>query len=515
MGIDFKDPIERFSFISLLTGQIIYDYNVTTGKIDWYGAVKEVTGYNLKTFQDKVNIDRWSELIHPEDRDKAVRLLEEAADKHIQYSTTYRFRKKDKTYVLMEDLGSFFYDENSNPVRMLGVMKDITEAKKTQRMLVRTERLKSIAELSAGVSHNFNNVLQVIVGCAQVAILEIQNKNIEGVTDLLKKILDSCNTGARTVSRLQSFSCAKEDSPAPCTETIDVSQAITKCIEISQPRWKTLPEKRNISIQIETSFQDNLLVRMTESDLVEVIINLINNAVDAMPLGGILTFNTFLDKEFNNVTIEIKDTGTGIADANKSYIFEPFWTTKGKEGTGLGLASSFGIISSYQGSISLESSEGKGTAFRIALPFVSEATSEESFLDTIVRVKPLKILVIDDQEPIAELYAKGLQMLGHETYFAKSGIEGLPIFYGQQPDVVICDLTMPEMNGWQIGRVIQEYVDTYKITKPLFIMITGWGISDELEEIERSGVDIILQKPTELKTIVSEIDKALNKNKKD
>jgi PAS domain S-box-containing protein len=506
---DFEDPTERLSFISLLTGQIIYDYNVLTGKIEWYGAVKEVTGYNLRTFQDKVDIKRWSELIHPDDREKALRLLEESADKHIQYSTTYRFHKKDKTYALMEDIGSFFYDSEGIPVRMLGVMKDITETRKTQRMLVRTERLKSIAELSAGVSHNFNNVLQAIVGCAQVAILELQNKNIPGALDLLNKILDNCHTGARTVGRLQSFACAKEDSLSPCAETIDVSQIIIKCIEMSQPRWKTMPEKKGIFIEVKESLEENMLVQMKESDLVEVIINLINNAVDAMPLGGILSFRVFLDKEFNAVAVEVADTGTGIADVNKSYIFEPFWTTKGNEGTGLGLASSFGIIASYQGTISLESSEGKGTTFKITLPVAKPTTTEEIYVDTVVITKPLKILVIDDQETIAELYAKGLEMLGHETYSAKSGIEGLPLFYSHQPDVIICDLTMPEMNGWQIGRVIQEYIHTYHMQKPLFMMMTGWGISDELEEIERAGVDVVLQKPTELQTIVSEIEKAL------
>jgi signal transduction histidine kinase/CheY-like chemotaxis protein len=513
MDIDFRDPVERFSFISLLTGQVIYDYNVTTGKIEWYGAVEQVTGYSLKAFNAKVDIHNWAQLLHLEDRDKALRLLLEASTNKTQYNTTYRLRRKDSTYTYIEDVGSFFYGPDDTPVRMLGVMKDITDARKTQRMLIRTERLKSIAELSAGVSHNFNNVLQAILGCTQVAMLELEKNNIPGTMDLLKKILDNCNTGARTVSRLQSFSCAKEDSPAPCDETIDVSQVIKKCIDMSEPRWKTMPEKRGIFIEVKTSLEKNLTVKMKESDLVEVIMNLTNNAVDAMPFGGTLAFRTFLDTEFNSVAIEVVDTGTGIADVNKSYIFEPFWTTKGKEGTGLGLASSFGIISSYQGSINLESSEGKGTSFKILLPQASEGPEGQPYLDTVVMNKVLKILVIDDQETIAELYAKGLEMLGHETYSATSGIEGLPIFYSKQPDVIICDLTMPEMNGWQIGNVIQEYVASYHIKKPLFIMLTGWGISDELEEIEKSGVDIILQKPTDLKTLVSEISKALKLQK--
>lgn len=513
MSVNFNSPIERFTFISTLTGQLMYDYNTVTGKIDWFGPVESITGYNPKQFKSEIDIEGWAQLIHPEDREDALRLLEKAADEHTQYLAVYRFQKKDGNYIYVEDVGTFFYDDQNEPIRMLGVMKDITEIRRAQRMVVRTERLKSLTELSAGVSHNFNNVLQAIIGCAQIAILELQKDNKEATIDLLKKILDSCHTGARTVSRLQSFSCAKEESPVSCNHVIDVSQTVEKCIDMSQPRWKTIPEKRGIFIEVNKSLGKNLLVKMEESDLIEVIINLTNNAVDAMPLGGILSFKTFLDKEFDAVAIEVADTGTGIADVNKSYIFEPFWTTKGNEGTGLGLASSFGIISAYNGSINLDSSEGKGTTFRILLPRAKESATEELHLDTVIMPRRLRILIIDDQEILAEMYARGLEMMGHETFYATSGIEGLPIFYNQQPDVVICDLTMPEMNGWQIGRVIQEYVVTYDINKPLFIMLTGWGISDELEEIEKAGVDIVLQKPVELKTIVSEIDRGMKEQK--
>jgi PAS domain S-box-containing protein len=513
MEINFKDHTERFAFISFLTGQLMYDYNVATGEIEWSGAIEQVTGYNAKTFQKKVDIQRWAELIHPDDRQQALDFLDKALETKTQYHTIYKFRKKDGTYIYIEDIGSFFYDSKGKPVKMLGVMKDVTKDRQAQRMLVRTERLKSIAELSAGVSHNFNNVLQAIMGCANVAMLELQNSNTTAVIDLLKRILDSCNTGARTVSRLQSFSCVKEDYPAPCKDTIDVSQVIEKCIEISQPRWKTLPEKRGVFITVDKSLTKNLIVQMKESDLVEVIVNLINNAVDAMALGGVLTFITYLDKEFNRVAIEVKDTGTGIADVNRSYIFEPFWTTKGKEGTGLGLASSFGIIASYQGAINLESEEGKGTVFRIQLPLAKDAHPEEEFVGTVSLTTLLKILIIDDQEPLAELYAKGLNLLGHDTNFATSGIEGLPIFYTQQPDVVICDLTMPEMNGWQVGRNIQEYTRKHNLPKPLFIMLTGWGVSDEFEEIEKAGIDLILQKPVDLKVLIAEIDRALKERK--
>lgn len=508
MEINFKDPVERFAFISSLTGQLIYDYNVITGEIEWSGAIEQITGYSEKTFQQQVNIQKWAELIHPDDRQQALDFLDKSLETGSQYHTIYRLRKKDSSYIYIEDIGSFFYDADGHPAKMLGVMKDITKSRQAQRMLVRTARLKSIAELSAGVSHNFNNLLQVIMGCTNVALLELQNHNLAVVVDLLKKILDSCNTGARTVSRLQSFACAKEESPTSCTDVIDISKVIEKSIEISQPRWKTLPEKRGIFINLDKSLVENITVKMKESDLVEVIVNLINNAVDAMPMGGHLSVKTFIDKEFNQATIEVSDTGTGIADVHKSYIFEPFWTTKGNEGNGLGLASSFGIIASYQGSINLESEEGKGTTFRIQLPLAEDDATEEEFIDRVPLIIPRKVLVIDDQEFVAELYTKGLIMLGHDVRFATSGTDGLSIFYAHQPDVVICDLTMPEMNGWQVGRIIKEYVVAKHLNKPLFIMTTGWGISDELEEIERAGVDLVLQKPVDLKTIITEMDNA-------
>ena len=504
--LDFKDPYEKFSFISSLTGQIVYDYDIVTNHINWDGAIQPVMGYNTEIFQQKVTLQKWTQLIHPDDQEIIVNALKEASATKKRYRMTYRLKKKDKTYLYVDDSGSFFYDENGLPVRRLGVIQDITEARKTQRMLFHTERLKSIAELAAGVSHNFNNVLQAIMGCARLCLMGLERNDASQIPDLLKRILDSANTGARTVSKLQSFACLKEESPVPCQNTIDVSQVVEKCIEISQPRWKTMPEKNGIYIQVDKSLEPNLLVKMQESDLVEVVINLINNAVDAMPFGGDLSFQTYRDTDFNKASIEIRDTGTGITDLNKSYIFEPFWTTKGKGGTGLGLASCIGIISSYQGAINVESSEGRGTQFRIQLPLAESTEKTSNYIDTVVIEKPLKVLIIDDQELIANLYAKGFEMMGHESFSATSGIEGLPLFYTNHPDVVICDLAMPEMNGWQIGKVILEYAKTYHIPKPLFILLTGWRVSDELEEIEKSGVDAVMQKPVELKTLIAEID---------
>ena len=504
--INFKDPYERFSFISFLTRQIIYDCDIITSHIEWGGAIQQVTGYNAEKFQQRVNMQNWILLLHPDDRETISTALQEASTSKKRYHITYRLKKKDKSYLYVEDSGAFFYDETGCPLRRLGVIQDITEARKTQRLLFRTERLKSIAELAAGVSHNFNNVLQVIMGCARLGLMGLEQGDSSQIADLLKKILDSANTGARTVSKLQSFSSLKEEAPVPCEDTIDASQVVEKCIEISQPRWKAAPERNGVYIQVFKTLEPNLLVKMQESDLVEVVINLINNAVDAMPFGGHLSFKTYRDSDFNKVAIEIKDTGTGIADVNKSYIFEPFWTTKGKNGTGLGLASCIGIISSYQGEVNVESNVGKGSLFRIQLPLAESVKKVSEYIDTVIIDKPLKVLIIDDQEVIANLYAKGFEMMGHESFFATSGIEGLPLFYMNHPDVIICDLAMPEMNGWQIGKVMLDYVKTNSITKPLFILLTGWRVSDELEEIEKSGVDLVLEKPVELKVLIAEIN---------
>jgi two-component system, cell cycle sensor histidine kinase and response regulator CckA len=505
--LDFRDPYEMFTFISALTGQMFYEYDIEGKNLNWYGAIEQVTGYNANLFQQKVDRTRWIQLMHPDDREPAGEAYKAAAVGIGRYNLTYRLRKKDQSYLFVEDTGSFFYDASTKkPIKAVGAIKDITEFRKTQRALFRAERLRSVAELASGVSHNFNNVLQAIMGCARLCLLGIEKNDTADLVNLLKTILESANTGARTVSKLQSFSALREETTLPCEETIDVSQVVEKCIEISQPRWKTEPERKGIFIQVFKNLQPSLLVKMRESDLVEVVINLINNAVDAMPLGGSLSFKTHRNKDFDKVAIEIIDTGTGIADINKSYIFEPFWTTKGNKGTGLGLASSIGIVSSYNGEVNVESAEGKGSMFRIQLPPAEKTEKLSEYMDTVILDRPIKILIIDDQEVIAKLYAKGFEILGHETFFATSGIEGLPLFYNNQPDVIICDLAMPEMNGWQIGKVILEYVKLYDIRKPFFILLTGWAVDDELEEIEKSGVDRVIQKPVELKVLVAEID---------
>ena len=143
MDINFNDPVQRFSFISLVTGQIIYDYDVLTEETKWYGAIKEITGYTPKVFR-RVNITKWSTLIHPDDRDLFLQNLKKLATSNTKHKIRYRIRKKDKTYLYIEDTSVFVYS-NRTLTRVFGIIKDITEALKTQKVLDMTERLKSLA----------------------------------------------------------------------------------------------------------------------------------------------------------------------------------------------------------------------------------------------------------------------------------------------------------------------------------------------------------------------------------
>ncbi|MFW9998000.1 MAG: ATP-binding protein, partial [Candidatus Odinarchaeota archaeon] len=205
-----------------------------------------------------------------------------------------------------------------------------------------------------------------------------------------------------------------------------------------------------------------------ENELFEVIVNLIKNAGEALlPRGGEIKVRTAT--EGGNVVLHVEDNGVGIPKKNLDRVFSPFFTTKGLRGTGMGLASSYGIVLRHGGMISVESQEGHGTTFTVKLPLV-EDKDEESQAGVTVLPRQLRILVIDDSEPIVRMLRGGLERFGQKVFTATSGDKGTAVFEQESPDLVICDLGMPGMNGWEVGKKIKEVCSAREAPKPSFIM---------------------------------------------
>lgn len=378
-----------------------------------------------------------------------------------------------------------------------------TERKKSEQMLLRSERLKAVAELAGGVAHNFNNLLQIVIGGLQLALVDLERGNLFTVRNQLESVLDSSKFGSETVRRLQSFANIRAEGAGFRLRVFDLSELARQAIEMTKPWWKTGPEKKGISISVIANLTEGCTVRGNESEIFEVLVNLIKNAAEALPSGGEITLESSFDEDL--VRLRVQDSGVGIGREHLSKVFDPFWTTKGFDGTGMGLAVSYAVINRHEGGISVESTLGKGSVFTVTLPRAEMAEENEGSPGEAFD-KRLAILVIDDLESVLAVLKDTLVHCNQEVLAATSGIEGLEIFARQPVDLVICDLGMPMMNGWEVGKSVKAMCRERGIGKPPFILLTGWGGQTlEAEKMVESGVDAVLEKPVDVSRLIETI----------
>lgn len=373
----------------------------------------------------------------------------------------------------------------------------IAEQERIREQFSQMEKLSALGELASGVAHDFNNTLAGILGRAQ---LMLRTDDPEKIQRGLNIIIKTAEDGAKTVKRIQDFARQRRDHDF---EPVSIDQILFDVSEITRPRWKNRAEAANIQISLDLQIRSKAKVLGDESELREVLVNMVFNAVDAMPEGGQLTLAA--ENVGNTVVVSVGDTGTGMAPEVKSRIFDPFFTTKGKAGMGLGLAVSFGIIRRHEGSVEVESEVGTGTKFRISLPKAqmledSVAPEQQSFNPVIESTNPsfprafsheqVKILVVDDEESVRELLRDLLENDGCRVYMAPGSREALSLFEAQNFDGIFTDVGMPGMSGWELAHAIRERDETIPIA-----VITGWGEAVGSDEQREARVDWVVTKP--------------------
>jgi signal transduction histidine kinase/CheY-like chemotaxis protein len=373
----------------------------------------------------------------------------------------------------------------------------IAEQDRIREQFSQMEKLSALGELASGVAHDFNNTLAGILGRAQLILRTNDPEKIRRGLDIIVK---TAADGAKTVKRIQDFARQRRDHDF---EPVSIDQILLDVSEVTRPRWKDRAEASNIQISLDLQIRSKAKVMGDESELREVLVNMVFNAIDAMPQGGNLTLSA--EDVDESVVISVGDTGTGMAQEVKSRIFDPFFTTKGKAGMGLGLAVSFGIISRHEGSVEVESKVGAGTKFKISLP--KAQVSEDSILPEPERPKLLqekpntnasrtfdhnqpKILVVDDEQAIRDLLRDLLESEGCRVYLAPGGREALGLFEAHQFDAIFTDVGMPGMSGWELAHAIRQRNETIPIA-----VITGWGKAVGSNEQKEARVDWVIAKP--------------------
>ncbi len=387
------------------------------------------------------------------------------------------------------------------------------DLRQTQQAVMQQERLKALGQMASGIAHDINNAISPVALYTE-SLLEKEPNLSARARDYLGTIQHAIEDVSHTVARMREFYRQREQQLA--LTPVNLNQMIQQVIDLSRARWSDMPQQRGIFIKIETDLAAALPPVMgVESEIREALVNLIFNAVDAMPNGGTLALRTKISgKPARLAQVEVTDTGIGMDEDVRKRCLEPFFTTKGERGTGLGLAMVYGTVRRHNADIEIESAPGKGTTFRINFP-VPAMPAGAPAKDAAPFVVPsrLRILVVDDDPLLIKSLRDTLETDGHVIVTAGGGQEGITAFrhaYERKEPfaAVITDLGMPYVDGRQVASAIKGISPSTPV-----ILLTGWGQRLVAEGDIPAHVNHVLNKPPKLRDLREALAQTLSSTK--
>jgi len=370
------------------------------------------------------------------------------------------------------------------------------ELRSTQAQLVQSEKLNALGQMAAGVAHDFNNILAAILGRTQLLVREVSDPAIARQLGVIEQ---AARDGAQAVRRVQEFTRIRHDEGF---SALDINAVMADVIELTRAAWESDAKARGVSIRVHLSPNARRAIRGSASELREVLTNLILNAVDAMPDGGDIHLGS--EDAGADVVVRVRDSGVGIGREIADRIFDPFFTTKAGKGTGLGLSVAYGIVTRHRGSLSVASEPRAGAEFVLRFPSIEAAEPVGTAAAAAGPVPAVRVLVVDDEEPVASVLVETLRGLGVEAEAALGGREGLDRLDALGPQIVFSDLGMPDLNGWDLAAAVRVRRPETRV-----VLVTGWGTQIEPASARARGVDFILPKPFTLEDVERVLREAL------
>ncbi len=444
----------------------------------------ERLGYSRDQFLERTLRD----LTHPE----CVGVLTEMA-RQINKGRSYRFElslmSRQGLTIPFEFQGRLIAYRSQSA--FLSVARDVSVRRKLQETLIRTERLSAVGEMASGVAHNFNNLLQMILAGAEAARTKLGNGQIRDGQEAIDNIITASRRSADVVRRIKDFTALSVDGMSEGA-VFDLEALVAEAIELTQPLWKPPSAPRKYHLNFLKN--GDCHIKGQSSEIYEVLVNLIKNALEAMPHGGGLTLGTYARN--SEVVLRIADTGHGIPPEQFQRIFEPFFTTKGTRSSGLGLSSCYGIVKKHHGEIQVESHPGQGTEFVIIFPQAPSLAPLETGEDSAAaKHAPIRFLLIDDEVNIlraVEMYFENTEI---KIATAQTAREGLNAIETQPFDVILCDLSMNDMNGLEVGKWVGDFCRRRGMAKIPFLLYTGLDKQLDATKLEEAGIDLVVNKP--------------------
>ncbi|MBI4254904.1 MAG: GAF domain-containing protein [Candidatus Rokubacteria bacterium] len=367
--------------------------------------------------------------------------------------------------------------------------RSLADLRTAQEQLVRGATMRALGELASGAAHHLNNLMAIVLGRVRLLLSGGESAAHRRPLQIIER---AAMDAAEVVRRLSRFS---RTQPIEESQPVDLRELASEVVEMTRARWKDAAQAEGIRIDATLEGQEVPPVMANPTALREVLINLVLNAVDALPAGGRIVLRTFREDRWAGLAVS--DTGSGMSAEVKERALEPFFTTKGPKSRGLGLSMSYGILQRHGGTLDIESQPGRGTTVTISLPISTAAPAVAPQRPTQPpSVSPRRILVIDDDADVRETTVDLLATEGHRVSQAASGAEGVSMFRAQRHDVVFTDLGMPGMTGWEVAEAIKALDPTTRI-----VLLTGWA--DEIGQAahQRGCVDQIAAKPLDLAAV--------------
>ena len=377
------------------------------------------------------------------------------------------------------------------------VAERTAELEQTQQVMMQQERLRALGQMASGIAHDINNAISP-VSLYTESLLECEPNLSARTRQYLTTIQQAIADVAATVSRMREFYRPRE--PQLTLAPVDLNRAIQQTTELTRARWYDMPQRRGVAIELRTDLAMNLPAVMgVESEIRDALTNLVFNAVDAMSDGGTLTLRTRYGA--GRVQIEVADTGLGMDENTRRQCLEPFFTTKGERGTGLGLAMVYGMVQRHSAEIEIESAPGQGTTVRLSFTAPTEMAIRLDKTPPAPIPTGLRILIVDDDPVLLAALRDTLGSDGHTIVTANAGQKGIDEFRAshtsKQPfGVVITDLGMPHIDGRQVAGAIKAVSPATPV-----ILLTGWGQRLVAEDDVPSHVDFVLSKPPKLREL--------------
>ena len=365
----------------------------------------------------------------------------------------------------------------------------------------RIARSEVISKVAGGVVHNFNNILSVLLGRVELMLGQVDGGRLD--TEQLRKGLVSIQKGAldaaELLKRLRDLARPPQDVPF---STFDLNASVADALDFVQPHLMTVTQGMGIAVKVVRRLSPQpVLVSGQSSALREVLMNLILNAVEAMPAGGELGVETLRDGRW--VILRVSDTGSGMSEETRAQVFKPFFTTKSAGSTGLGLSSAKDLITGHEGTISVVSEPGRGSTFTVSLPSAEARPHPADIAGEPTLPAGLRVLVVDDQRELGDILREFLGSKGCSVAIVSQGGAAVESLERQRYDLVLTDLLLPEVSGWEIARVAKRRSPFCRV-----ILMSGKSVPEELRV--EALVDAYVMKPIDLNKLLGVIADVLN-----